>query len=142
VTAAALWTRRIGAFELAYFWGFSGTLQAILTPAMKDGFPAPDFFRYFAMHSGIIVSLFYLTAGLGLRPRRGAVWRVYGWTLVYAVVVGLIDWAIDGNYFYLCRKPSGSLLDILGPWPWYILSGAGLAAVMYWLLDLPYRRTR
>jgi hypothetical integral membrane protein (TIGR02206 family) len=142
VTAFTLWTRRIGAFELAYFWGFSGTLQAILTPAMPEGFPAPDFFRFFAMHSGIIVSLFYLTLGLGLRPRKGAVWRVYGWTLVYAVAVGLVDWAVDGNYFYLCRKPEGSLLDLLGPWPWYLLGGAAVAALMYWLLDLPYRRSR
>ncbi|MCZ6787598.1 MAG: TIGR02206 family membrane protein [Planctomycetota bacterium] len=142
VTVAALWTRRIGTFELAYFWGFSGTLQAILTPGVAEGFPAPDFIRFFAMHSSIIVSLLYLTLGLGLRPRRGAVWRVYGWTVVYAVVVGLIDWAVDGNYFYLCRKPEGSLLDLLGPWPWYIFVGAGVAALMYWLLDLPYRRNR
>ena len=62
--------------------------------------------------------------------------------MVYAVVVGLIDWAVDGNYFYLRSKPPGSLLDVLGPWPWYILGGAGIAALMYWLLDLPYRRNR
>jgi len=37
---AALVTRRRGVYELAYFWGLAGTLQAILTPNLRDGFPS------------------------------------------------------------------------------------------------------
>ena len=136
----ALWTRHQTAFEFAWFWGLSGTLQALITANPRYGFPHPDYLRYFAFHSGIVVAALYLGPGLGLRPRVGAVWRVFRWTLVYAAFVGLVDWALDANYFFLCRKPKGSLLDLLGPWPYYLLGGAALGAVIFWLLDLPYRR--
>ncbi|MBV9830122.1 MAG: hypothetical protein JOZ82_00885, partial [Marmoricola sp.] len=39
-------------------------------------------------------------------------------------------------YGYLVRKPgSASLLDLLGPWPWYVVSAAALV-VGGWALVL------
>lgn len=138
----ALLTRRPLAFELAYFWGLAGTLQALLTPAVARGFPHLEFLRFFLLHGAIVVGVFYLGPGLGMTPRRGAVWRVYGLTVVHAVFVGLLDWALGANYMFLRVKPAGSVLDVLGPWPIYLLTGAALAAVLFSLLDLPYRRGR
>ena len=31
-----------------------------------------------------------------------------------------------------------SLLDVMGPWPWYIASAAALAPALFWLLDRPF----
>jgi hypothetical integral membrane protein (TIGR02206 family) len=136
---AALVTRRQFLFEMAYFWGLSGTLQALLTPALKAAFPQPEYFRFFAMHGAIVIAVLYLAPGLGMRPRRGAVWRVFGVTAAYAALVGLIDWVLGANYFFLCHKPEGSLLEWFGPWPLYILGGAVVAVAIFLLLDLPYR---
>ena len=45
----------------------------------------------------------------------------------------------DGNYMFLREPPEdGSLLDLMGPWPWYIASAAALALVLFWLLDRPF----
>lgn len=142
VCVIALWTERRTPFELAWFWGLAGTLQALLTPALDVGFPKAEYFRFFLLHGAIVLSVLYMGPGLGRAPRRGAVWRVYGWTAVYALIVGLLDWALDANYFYLCRKPPGSLLEWFGPWPWYILGGAAVAALFFFLLDLPFRFSR
>jgi uncharacterized membrane protein YwaF len=43
-----------------------------------------------------------------------------------AIVVNL---SLDANYLFICQKPpTASLLDHLGPWPWYVL-GAEVAAL-------------
>ena len=41
---------------------------------------------------------------------------------------------------YLARGPGQpSLLSVLGPWPWYLLSAAGVAIVLFAVLDAPFR---
>ena len=91
----------------------------------------------------MVVAAVFLTAGVGIIPRRGAWLRVAGWTFAYAGVAGAINLAFDTNYFYLRAKPGGgSLLDLFGPWPYYILGGALLSVVLFFLLDLPWRRAR
>ena len=68
---------------------------------------------------------------------------VLGWLLLYAGVVGGINALIGTNYGFLCQKaPSPSLMDVLGPWPLYIGSLVGVAAVVFTLLDLPFIRRR
>ena len=42
---------------------------------------------------------------------------------------------------YLAAIPThGSLLSVLGPWPWYILSAALVALVLLLILDAPFYR--
>ena len=59
---------------------------------------------------------------------------------VYGASVGAINGLTGWNYGYLCRKPAApSLLDLLGPWPWYLLALEGVALATFWLLALPWR---
>ena len=53
--------------------------------------------------------------------------------------------ASGGNYMFLRHPPrQDSLLDLMGPWPWYIPAAAALALALFWLLDRPFdgRRAR
>ena len=51
--------------------------------------------------------------------------------------------ATGGNYMFLRRKPvHGSLLDVMGPWPWYILAAAALGLVIFLRLDALARALR
>jgi uncharacterized membrane protein YwaF len=69
--------------------------------------------------------------------------RVLAVTLAYTALVGVIDWLADANYMYLARVPGRtSLLSVLGPWPWYIGSAAGVAIVLFLILDVPFRGVR
>ncbi|HCN77884.1 MAG TPA: hypothetical protein DIT13_11910, partial [Verrucomicrobiales bacterium] len=80
---------------------------------------------------------------LGRPPRPGALRRMLAFTLGYAALTGLINTALGTNYAFLCRKPEqASLMDHLGPWPWYIGSLVLLAFVLYSLLHLPFHLAR
>ncbi|MBO0681652.1 MAG: TIGR02206 family membrane protein [Candidatus Dormibacteraeota bacterium] len=146
VSAAALWWHRSLLVELTYFWGLGGTTQALLTPALPNHFPSYFYFQYYLNHGGIILAALYLVAGLGLVPQRGAAVRVAVITLGYLVLVAGVNVLTGGNYLYLRHPlPTFSLLNLLGPWPWYIAGMIGLGIVVLFLLDLllwPARRRR
>ena len=132
-------------YELAYFWGLGGTLQAIITPDVEEPFPHIVFFRFFITHGGIVVGALAMTIGLGLRPRRSAPWRVWRLTLALALVVLGINaalWALgypDANYMYLGGPADNpTILDHLGPWPWSLLSLAALGTALIALLYAPF----
>ena len=124
VAAGACWEPRWQlAVELTYFWGLAGTLQAVVTPDLDVGFPQLEFFEFVVGHLGVVLAALYLVVGLRLRPRPGAVTRVFAVTAVYTAFVGWFDWLTGSNYMFLAAIPTtASLLSVLGPWPWYILT--------------------
>ena len=142
VSVVALVWRRQWAYELAYFWGLSGTFQAVLTPDTKEAFPNPLFITFFVSHCGIIIAVLFLTWGLKLRPRPGSVWQAWLWSQLYLASAGLVNWLFRAdkvNFGYLAAKPShGSLLDLFGPWPWYIVTLEIMALVFFAVFYLPF----
>jgi hypothetical integral membrane protein (TIGR02206 family) len=145
VAAFALWTRRTPLFELTWFWGLTASLQAILTPDLGADHRFPSFFywHYFVTHGGVVVAAVFLAFGLGLTARAGAVGRVFLATAAWAGVAAVGNALTGGNYMFLREKPEATtLLDYMGPWPWYILSAALFALALFELLDLPFRHRR
>ena len=137
VAGFALWFRRQWLVELTYFWGLAGTIQALLTPDLPQGFPTYPYFQYYIAHGGVVAAALLLVFGLGLRPRRSAVARVAAITVAYAAFVGLVDALTGANYLYLRSKPAApTLLDVMGPWPWYVLAAGLVALVLFFALDV------
>jgi hypothetical integral membrane protein (TIGR02206 family) len=130
---AALWRpdERLLA-ELVWLWALSASLQAIVTPDLQRTFPDPLYFTYFATHAGAIAAACLLVIGMRRAPRPGAVGRVYAITAGFAAVAALATVLTGGNYMFLRRKPAeGSLLDVMGPWPVYIVTGALLGLALF-----------
>jgi hypothetical integral membrane protein (TIGR02206 family) len=145
VAALALWRPRPLLFELTYFWGLTASLQAVLTPGLgeDDRFPSFFYWHYFVTHSGVVVAAVFLAFGLGLTARPHAVPRMLGATALWAVVAAVGNLLTGGNYMFLRERPeTASLLDYMGPWPWYILGAGLLALILFAALDLPFRRRR
>jgi hypothetical integral membrane protein (TIGR02206 family) len=120
---------------LLYFWAFSASLQAVVTPDLGQAFPDVLFFTYFLTHGGAIAAACLLVLGARRVPRPGSVWRAYGLTAAFAALAAAGTILTGGNYMFLRRKPAhGSLLDLLGPWPVYIAAGAALGLIMFIVL--------
>jgi hypothetical integral membrane protein (TIGR02206 family) len=140
---ACWWPQWLLAVELTYFWGLAGTLQAVATPDLTAGFPRLEFFEFVVGHLGVVIAALYLVVGLRLRPRRGSVPRVFAITVAYTAFVGWFDWLTGSNYMFLATLPrTASLLSLLGPWPWYIVSATGVAIVLFLVLDAPFHLHR
>jgi hypothetical integral membrane protein (TIGR02206 family) len=74
-------------------------------------------------------------------------WRSYRFavivTLVWAAFTFTFNAITGTNYGYLNRKPpTASLLDVLGPWPVYLLAEIALVLVVWALMTWPWERTR
>jgi len=135
----ALWTHGRVPVALTYFWGLTLSVQAILTPSLGQAFPDPRYLAFWAMHFLTVWAALYLTLGLGLGPG----WREYrvtvAVTVVWAVVVFPVNRVLGVNYGYLNRKPgSASLLDLLGPWPVYVVAAFGLLSAGWALMTWPW----
>ena len=143
VAAAALWSRRPLLVELTYFWGLAGTTNALISPDLPDHFPSYLFLQYFVAHGGIVAAALLLVIGLRITPRRGAVARVVALTIALVVVDAIANALTGGNYMYLRYAPDvPNLLDLMGPWPEYIVWAAGLALALFVVLDLPFAMRR
>jgi len=139
VAAAALWWPKAVLVELTYFWGLGAVLQALATPDFQQHFPDPAYFRFYVSHGGVLAAAIFLVAGLRITPRPGATRRVFLITIAFTAFAGLADLLTNGNYMYLRVKPAaGTLLNFMGPWPWYIASGALLAIVFLSALNAPF----
>jgi hypothetical integral membrane protein (TIGR02206 family) len=129
--------------EVLWFWAGAGTILAMLTPNVGHGFPHRDFLVFFGLHGLVVMSAIVLVFGFSLRPRAGGARRVFLLTAAYAAGVGVVNAVLGTNFLFLCRKPENpTLLDALGPWPVYIVVGAGLALALFVLLEMPFRGER
>lgn len=140
VIIAALWTGRRRWFEVAYFWGIGGTLQALLTPNLRYAFPDLRFISFFVAHSGIIIGVVFLMLTRRLRPYPISIVRVFAWSEVYFVAAMIVDQITGVNYGFLLHKPEAfSLLSYLSDdRPVYLLQMHGLALAFFAVLYVPF----
>jgi len=141
VAVYALWTHRRWAAALTWYWGITLTTQAALTPDLARDFPHPIYLLFWAMHIGTVLAAVHLTWGVGIRPGwdgyRVAIWVTAAWAVA---VVGL-NALLGTNYGYLNHKPgTATVLDLLGPWPWYVLAEVAIIAAAWALLTWPWTR--
>ncbi|MBK9631934.1 MAG: TIGR02206 family membrane protein [Saprospiraceae bacterium] len=125
-------------FGVLYFWVLVGTFQAILTPDLQNQFPHPEYFRYWMEHCGLVMlvlhGLFVLEYKVYPKDLKNAMIGA-NLFLVFSLTVNFLT---GGNYFYSIHKPENpSLLDWLGPWPWYLLTGQIVMLILFCIYYLP-----
>jgi hypothetical integral membrane protein (TIGR02206 family) len=140
VVIVAMWTGNQRWFEVAYFWGVGGTLQAVLTPNLRFGFPDWRFISFFTSHSGIIIGVVFLMLTRRYRPYPMSIVRVFLWSEFYFVVTLIADEVTGFNYGFLLHKPEAfSILSFLSDSrPLYLLEMHGVALLFFLGLYAPF----
>lgn len=140
----ALWSRARWAYALTYYWALVLSTQALVSPALSGpDFPSAEFLVFWGLHLAVVWVAIYLTWGVGMSPD----WREYRIAVVvslgWAAVALAVNAVTGGNYGFVSRKPEvASVLDLLGPWPWYLLPVVALVFGVWALLTWPWTRQR
>ena len=138
VVIAALLSRSQTCFELAYFWGLCGTVQALLTPAIEPDVAWWWQLGFYVIHAGIVAGVFFLLLVPKMRPR--GLWRVFIWSEIYLACALAVNALTGGNYGFLAhRPPQRTMLDLFPDPPWlYIASLNATALVFFAAFWLPW----
>ena len=140
ICSIMLFNKSYKIYQIAYFWGLGGALQALLTPDLSGyNYPHFVFFKYFILHGFIIISVVYMTFVHSYKLNFKSVINAFTVTNLFALIVIPIDVITGGNYLFLCRKPEAfTVLDYFGSWPWYIIPMEAVVFMMFFVLYLPF----
>jgi hypothetical integral membrane protein (TIGR02206 family) len=142
LSALMLLTRSYTLFQLLYFWGFTASVVAMLTPDLAGygyNFPHFRYWIFFTSHGSILLAVVYAAVAFRYRPTWRSVGLAVLLTNAYLLVAALANWLTGGNYVYIARKPDfPTLIDVLGPWPWYIIPLQLIGIAAFVLVYLPW----
>ncbi|MEG7283177.1 YwaF family protein [Bacillus sp. 0909A] len=141
LSAIMLVTKSRKLFVFLYFVGIGSSLQALLTPDLgMFSFPHVRYILFFISHGSVFLSCLLMAVIGTYRLRQRSLWVTVLIVNLYGGIIYLVDRWLNANYMYLTKKPGGSsLLDVLGPWPWYIASAEAIAIASFFILYWLYR---
>jgi hypothetical integral membrane protein (TIGR02206 family) len=140
LSGVALVTKSRALNEFIYLMGIAASFQYLMTPDLgRYGFPHFRYFQTYISHGLLLTTGVYLTVVEGLRPTWKSLVRVFVWMNVYMAIIYPFNKLVGGNYLLINNKPpSASLLDLLPPWPTYILYMEAIGLLSCVLLYLPF----
>ncbi len=127
-------------YEFVYFMGMGGSFQYLMTPDLGIyGFPHFHYWQAFLSHGILFIVPIYMTIVEGFRPTWKSFWHVVIGSNIYMAIVFFINMAIGSDYLFINGKPAtASILDLLPPWPIYILYMEALGLITFLILYSPF----
>ena len=140
LAAYMLWVRSFKVFEVIYFWIVIAAIQPVFTPHIDNKIISIQFFIFFVEHIILVLSALYAAIIFNFTPTVRSLMKSTIWLNILILCLYIFNLLFDANYMMLQRKPETiSLLDYLGPWPWYILTGELLAIAVSYLSLIPFK---
>lgn len=107
-------------YEFLVYWG-AGAIHAFLTPEITNGSSVYHITEYSISHGFIILGSVYATMRLNYTPRPGSWLKVFLYTQLSIPIIGGINYLVNGNYMYLCQRPTAQNPFVIGEWPYYLI---------------------
>jgi len=127
-------------FAFLYFAGLGSAVQAMTTPDLGAySFPHFRYIVFFVSHGCVFLTCLFMAAAERYRPSARGLWVSVLIVNLYGACVFFIDRVLNANYLYLMKKPkTASLLNVFGPWPWYLLSMEAAVILSFFILYIPF----
>ena len=140
LSAFMLVTENFFLYDFIYFMGIGAATQALLTPdAGIYGFPHFRFFQTLLSHGMIVTTAVYLTAIEGFRPTWKSLGKVVIGMNVYLAAIMIVNAILGSNYLFVAHKPeTPTIIDLMPPWPWYILILEAMGLAISLILYIPF----
>jgi len=109
-------------FDILFYFGFLGGLQALITPLIDD-YTGVIFFYidYYYVHSTIVLFPLYLFFILKMKLTKYSWLKTFLFLNLLVVVIMPINFLLESNYMYLSKPPNVNHPLATGIWPYYIL---------------------
>ncbi len=135
-------TKKFVYYEIFFFLILAGTLQSLITPDEYNYLNFP-FFRYWFVHAGLVIFMFFATFIYKMRPTLRSVGKSFLGMQAYMIFMFILNYFLGSNYFFTNRKPeAATALDLFGDWPQYIFVVEILIIPYFMLIYLPFYLTR
>ena len=135
-------TKKFVYYEIFFFLILAGTLQSLITPDEYNYLNFP-FFRYWFVHAGLVIFMFFATFIYEMRPTLKSIGKSFLGMQGYMLFMFILNYFLGSNYFYTNRKPdAATALDLFGDWPQYIFVVEILVIPYFMLIYLPFYLTR
>ena len=131
-------------YDISYFWLFSGTVFALITPTVIS-YCGPTRFRYYQFwleHTTGYIAIFYMTFVHKMRPNLRSMARSYSLLGVLTAIAYFANRALGpgANYLFMAEpEATPSILDILPPnFTIRFLVMMSIITLMFFLAYLPW----
>ena len=131
-------------FDICYFWTFSGTIFALITPTVIT-YTGPTRYRYYQFwceHLLGYIAVFYMMFIHKMRPTGKSFLRAYVLIIILAAIAFFVNNLLGpgANYLFMAAPESTpSILDILPPnYALRIFVMAAVITLMFFLSYLPW----
>ena len=129
-------------FQPVYFWSI-GAFFAIIMPEIRDGMSNFASQSFFITHFFILFSTAYAFVHFRFRPTRAGFLCSFLLLVTLAFVMYFVNNKLGTNYLYVNHPPvTKSLMDFMGPWPYYIFSLAGIDIAISLFMYVPFRKNK
>jgi hypothetical integral membrane protein (TIGR02206 family) len=128
-------------FPLVYFWSI-GAIFAIVTPDVFFAFPNPQNISFFITHFYIYFSIGYAIKYFGFSIDIKDYKKAFIYLNIIMFILFFLNLLIGSNYMFLRHVAPKSPMELLGPWPYYIISLEVVMVILFTAMYLPFRKRK
>lgn len=136
-----MWFKKRGWWAFLFFWIVGGSSHSLFTTSLTESFPHYENIRYWVLHAILVMSAFYGSIVYGFSLEKKDIYRSWLGMNILAAIMYPFNVFIGSNYVYLNGKPPGTTFyDLLGPWPYYLISLEIIIPILFWIIYLLFHR--